>query len=123
MPAPLIAPLIAGLTAAGSALLRTPVGQKALKAGGKKLLNFVKKHEEELFIAGTGAGTAAMASRLEETHKSIVRQHAAGTLWQSKEQEGKKGDGAEKRRKGGFVSNKTNRDGIAIRGKTVGRSY
>ncbi|HIC37565.1 MAG TPA: hypothetical protein EYO80_07785 [Candidatus Marinimicrobia bacterium] len=33
-----------------------------------------------------------MASRLEETQKSIERQHAAGTLWQ-----GKKGEGAEKR--------------------------
>ena len=120
---PFSIPFIAGLSVAAKALLKTPAGEKALKEGGKKLLNFVKKHDDVLFAAGTVAGTAAMASRLEETQKSIEKQHAAGTLWQSEEQEGKKVDGAEKRRKGGFVKGKANRDGIAIRGKTVGGVY
>ena len=61
------APLIAGLSAAARALLKTPAGQKALDKGSKAVARFLRKNDADAFKPSEAQQAAGQ--RLQKTMK------------------------------------------------------
>ena len=66
-----IPPLIAGLSAAAKALLKTPAGKKAIEKGSKAVARFLKREDPKSFAASDAQKAAGQ--RLQNTMKGRRR--------------------------------------------------
>lgn len=152
MAAPAALPLIAGLTAAAKALLNTPAGRKAVEKGSKAVTRFLKRKDPKAFEPTPAQQAAGRRLQQTMKRKRLVKNIQVGTAaaaagaaagiatdedeYMCEDWRDMKANAIEEERrrkldresagllnKGGFVKGKANRDGIAIRGKTVGGIY